>query len=376
MREPLRLLCDANPMAYGSSSALLAILDHTPGVHCALVGSLTAEILGRDPAVHETLVTDVKDTRAVAALLEARDFDAVLVVANRNNLALYRERGLPVFFVDILFWYGADKRHAVWDFAVEAFVQEFPGVRERLVAMDLPRPPTVVGAIIRPPPARARSGSTLVNLGGVRSLFISAAASHGYLALVSDLLVAVADQLPPGPVTIACGVDAAEHLGGRLPARFEAVAMPSAQYLDAVGGAELLVTAPGINAVCEGLAASRPIVFLPPQNVSQVFQLAHYEDAGMVTRGANLPEIVPAASFAGSVTDEGAYTAQVLEVLRRIQLDDGLKRTVATQLEGQIAHVGDPETSRARRLFWERFGGHGASDIGASIRRWWQCTPR
>lgn len=375
MYEPLRLLCDANPMAYGSSSALLAILDHTPGVHCALVGSLTAEILGRDPVVHEVLPTDVKDTRAVAAVLDARTFDAVLVVANRNNLALYRERGLPVFFVDILFWYGADKRHAVWDFAVEAFAQEFPGVRERLVAMDLRRPPTVVGAIIRPPPARPRSGRTLVNLGGVRSLFISGAASLGYLSLVADLLAAVADHLPPGPVTIACGMDAAERLRGRLPGRFEAVAMPSAQYLDAVGGAELLVTAPGINAVCEGLAASRPIVFLPPQNVSQVFQLAHYEDAGMVERGANLREIVPTTRFAESVTDEGAYTTQVVEVLQDIQRDDALKRTVAAHLAGQIVRAGDTETTRARRRFWERFGGHGASDIGASIRRWWQCTP-
>jgi hypothetical protein len=376
MRETLRLLCDANPMAYGSSSALLAILDHTPGVHCALVGSLTAEILGRDPVVHEVLPVDVKDSRAVAAVLDARRFDAVLVVANRNNLALYRERGLPVFFVDILFWYGADKRHPVWDFAVEAFVQEFPGVRERLVAMELRRPPTVVGAIIRPPPARPPSGRTLVNLGGVRSLFISGAASRGYLALVADLLAAVSDDLPPGPVTIACGMDAAERLRGLLPDRFEATAMPSAQYLEAVGGAELLVTAPGINAVCEGLAASRSIVFLPPQNVSQVFQLAHYEDAGMVARGANLPEIVPAARFAGSVTDEGAYTAQVVEVLQGIQQDEAIKRAVAAHLAGQIARVGDAETSRARRRFWGRFGGHGASDIGSSMRRWWQCTPR
>lgn len=374
MSEPLRLLCDANPMAYGSSSALLAILDHTPGVHCALVGSLTAEILGRDPAVHEVLTTDVKDARAVAAVLDARPFDAVLVVANRNNLSLYQERGLPVFFVDVLFWYGADKRHPVWDFAVEAFVQEFPGVRERLSAMALRRPPTVVGAIIRPPPARPRSGRTLVNLGGVRSLFISGEASRGYLALVADLLDAVADDLPPGPVTIACGMDAAGYLRGRLPDRFEAAALPSAGYLDAVGGAELLVTAPGINAVFEGLAASRPLVFLPPQNVSQVFQLAHYEDAGMVERGSNLREIVPAVRFAESVTDEGAYTAQVVEVLRGIQQDQELKRTVAAHLAGQIARAGDPEPTRARRRFWERFGGHGASEIGDSIRRWWQCT--
>ncbi len=374
MTEPLRLLCDANPMAYGSSSALLAILDHTPGVHCALVGSLTAEILGRDPTVHETLVTDVKDARAVGSVLDARTFDAVLIVANRNNLALYRERGLPVFFVDILFWYGAEKRHAVWDFAIEAFVQDFPGVRERVVAMDLLRPPTVVGAIIRPPPTRAPSGRTVVNLGGVRSRFISAAASRGYLALVSDVLDAVSGDLPTGPVTVACGADAAAHLRGQLPARFEVAAMPSAQFLDAVGGAELLVTAPGINAVFEGLAAARPMVFLPPQNVSQVFQLAHYERAGLVTRGVNLPELVPAMTFAESVADEGAYTAQVLEVLRCIQQDEGLKRAVVTQLKDQIAGVRTPEMCRARQRFWDRFGGHGASDIGAAIRRWWQCT--
>lgn len=376
MGEALRLLCDANPMAYGSSSAMLAILDHTPGVHCALVGSLTSEVLGRDPAVHEVIAADVKATRSVAAVLDARAFDAALVVANRNNLELYRARGLPVFFVDVLFWYGASKAHAVWDFAVEAFVQEFPGVRERLVSMNMPRPPTVVGAIIRPPPTRPRSGRTLINLGGVRSLFISGAASQGYLSLVAELLAAVADDLPPGPVTIACGMDAAERLRGRLPERFEPVAMPSARYLDALAGAELLVTAPGVNAVFEGLAASRAIAFLPPQNVSQMFQLAHYEDAGMVPRGINLREVVPAARFGASVVDEGAYTAQVVEVLGAIQRDDALKRSVAAHLREQLVRAHDVETSRARHAFWERLGGHGASDIGGSIRRWWRCTPR
>jgi hypothetical protein len=375
MSRPLRLLCDANPMAYGSSSALLAIVDHTGGEHSALVGSLTAELLGRDPTVHETIDVDVKDTRAVAAVLDARTFDAVLVVANRNNLELYRSRGLPVFFVDVLFWYGADKRHPVWDFAVKAFVQDFPGVRERLAAMDMPRPPTVVGPVIRVPATRRRAGRALVNLGGVRSSFISGSASLGYLTLVADLLAAVADVLPPGPVTVACGADAAERLRGRLPPRFNAVTMPSAQYLDALAEAALLVTAPGINAVSEALATSTAVAFLPPQNVSQVFQLAQFEAAGLVLRGANLPEIVPEMRFESSVTDEGAYTAQVLEVLRSIQQSDDRQRAVAAHLAAQIRRSRDAESSLARRRFWDRFGGHGASVIGGSIRQWWQCTP-
>ena len=44
MRSRMNLLCDTNPMAYGSSSALLAILSHLDVNATALVSDTTMKI--------------------------------------------------------------------------------------------------------------------------------------------------------------------------------------------------------------------------------------------------------------------------------------------------------------------------------------------
>lgn len=371
MKPTLQLLCDSNPMAYGSTAAMLAVLDHTGAHHTAMAGSITQELLAQDPAVHELVQVDNKRVEQVAALLDQRTFDAALVVSNRSNLELYRSRALPVFFLDILFWYGDDKTHSVWDTAVEAFAQDFPGVRERIDSMRLERPPTVVGAVIRRPTPGEPIGRALVNLGGVRSRFIDAERSKTFLSIVRATLDGIDHALPAGEIDVACGTDAARWLSTQLPARYRPRTLHAAEMTRLMSNASIVITTPGLNAVLEGLVAKRPMAFLLPQNASQVFQLARYESAGIVQEGLNLPALLGLA-FPEQLGDEQAYSHRILEELAKIEQSPSHTNSVVEHVLAQISDQRSQGLCAARERFAAQFCGDGASAIGQAIRRWGQ----
>src|SRR5262245_35065586 len=128
----LRLLCDSNPMAYGSTASLVAIL-------AALDMPTTLIPIGRDVSLEmmrtlsspaRVIEVNVKDPGEVRAVLAREQPDAALVISNLSNLRLYEEAGLPVFFVDILFWYGEHKDEARWAQFEQGFALDFAGVSE------------------------------------------------------------------------------------------------------------------------------------------------------------------------------------------------------------------------------------------------------
>ncbi|AKT38309.1 hypothetical protein [Chondromyces crocatus] len=374
MTRKLQLLCDANPMAYGSSSALLSILDHLDADATALVRDVSAELLGTDPAVRRTLAVDVKDPHAVAAAIADEPLDAALVVSNLTNVEVYLRRGLPVFFVDILYWYTARKDHLVWSAAERTYAQAFPGVKERLQTLPAASRPHLVGPLIRslPPRSQAPRG-TVVNLGGVRSRFIHPDDAPMFLEGIGHLLREAEPLLPEGPVLVAAGADACHVLERVLPPRAKAVCLPQHAYLQALADAALFLTAPGLNAIFEALALDLPLVFLPPQNATQVLQLARYEDAALVPPGLNLPALDPSLPLPHQIDDEGAYTHGVLDSLRRLTRSDGSLRVMAQHLLHQI-HTVSARTD-ARLAFRTALGPKGGAQIADDIHRWWRQRP-
>jgi hypothetical protein len=102
----MRVLCDSNPMAWGSTAALLAVAEQLDVECVAMGGGVTRELLKADPAISSVVDVRVKEVDAVRKVAERVNADAVLVVCNRANLRTYLDLECPLFFVDLLYWYG------------------------------------------------------------------------------------------------------------------------------------------------------------------------------------------------------------------------------------------------------------------------------
>lgn len=368
----LRLLCDTNPMAYGSTASLAAILARldVPTAPIAMARDVSLELmrhLGPDVRVLEV---DVKDPGAVTAVLARERPDAALVVSNLSNLRAYEAAGVPVFFVDVLFWYGEHKDESRWAHFEEGFALDFPGVAERVRALAWRKPATVVGPLLRDLPPRAvEPRGTLVNLGGVRSVFMSPERAHAGLTIIASVLRAIQPQLPSGDIVVATGGDAAERLRPLLPPSMSVGVLSPADYDAALQRSALLLTLPGLNAVLEGMAAGTPLAFLPALNASQCLQLRRYQQAGVGAWGIELDRFVDLA-IPERVVDEQALTLEVIAALHRIATTPDHLSDMADAVRTQLPSAS--QLTDQRRAFVHALGAPGAPRIADAIARWWR----
>ena len=370
--KPLRLLCDTNPMAYGSSASLAAILGR-------LETSTRLIVMGRDVSLEllraaspgaQIIDVDVKDPREVAPLLAREEPDAALVVSNHANLGAYADAGVPVFFVDVLFWYGEQKDESRWTRFERGFALDFPGVRERVRALGWRRSPTIVGPLLRDLPPRAQEPrGSLVNLGGVRSVFVTPERARAGLAVVARVLRSIAPALPDGEVVVATGGDAAATIRPLLPPSMRVGTLSPAEYDALLQRSALLLTVPGLNAVLEGMAADVPLAFLPALNASQCLQLRRYQQAGVCASGIQLDGFVD-LMIPERVADERALTGEVIAALERIAASADHQARMAGAVGEQLPVA--PQLTRRRRAFVDSLGAPGAAPIAEAITTWWR----
>lgn len=375
----MRLLCDSNPMCYGSSASMLSILDHLNAEITALVQGVTSELLARDPAVDHVIETNLKDPIAVEHDVNLSAYDAVLVVSNQSNIACYHAAKLPIFFVDILYFYGHHKTGPVWSWATQTFVQRFPGVRRRLMRGDTPGAPIEIGPLIRtadalPTTAQARQG-TLIQLGGARSCWIRPGVNTPYPALIARWLKELQDALPK-PITVAVGRDAAEALRPIAPANVAVKSFPQTQFLAELNACELYLTTPGLGAVFEGAQYAQDMVLLPPQNATQVVQLTAYEREGLTAPGLNLMALDPHfPKHDPYALSEADLTQEVLNSLHRL-FDDAPASTqivverLRTALDNLTAH------RAAQERFMSTLGTPGGHTVATTINEFWRAQCR
>lgn len=352
---------------------MLAILEQLDASCTALVRDVTTELLARDRAIDRVIPVDNKSPNAVREAIDSAQFDAVLVVCNQSNVSLYVDVGLPVFFVDALYWCGDRKDQPVWTLAERTFVQRFPGVEERVQSQSYREPPVVVGPLIR-----SVSGcegpqiGTLIQIGGARSRWIRPGDNSEFPHLVIDWICHEKLALPT-PWTLAGGRDACDFARRHSGAdRMTIGSYPYDEFLIKLNRAELFVTTPGTGAVFEGLRAGVDMLLLPPQNATQVLQLQTYERTGLVSPGLNLPALDPDFDRSLLGCGEEQLTSEVLRSLRRIDTPE-VADAVGRHLHRQYMEL--DQVRSARRDFVEFLGPPGGPAVADAVSRWWseQC---
>jgi len=377
MTRPPHIVCDPNPFCYGAISALRALARHLPEARLTVLATGPVHEQCDRATFAQVLPCDVKAPESVRQHAQVLvDADLYLAVSNNTNIPLALELGLPLVFIDILFWMKRRVTPAMRQ-ASSYIIENFPGVPEALhrYGRDMAWP-VVVGPLIAPASLRKRSSPSahlLVNYGGAHSPDIIPGRNTCYPSLMSRLMKDLLPEAgwPEEAVTIAAGAKAVERIredgaAGRL--RVET--LPQERYLDLLASSSQFLTAPGLNAPFESFQLGVPTSFLPPQNLTQVCQLSVYQARGLAPRGLNLTELYPDVTIEPEAP-ESEGTARVLGLLARLEADASARQSVRERVVEQLSRdaAAWERQCEAQRAFLVELGLAGGEQAAAEVRR-------
>ena len=289
-------------MCYGSSAVLLSIIEQLSTETICLAFGIAKEILEKGKS--EIIEVNNKFCKDVETAIKDIDFDSVLVVSNNSNLALYKSMNKKIFFVHIHFFYP-NVNTDILKLVDVLFVQKFWNLKQSYSAV-------LVGPLIKPPKyVNNKKGEIIVNLGGGESRFIQPGVNSDYGQQMLNLIIQIRQHYENKEFIICGGTKIIETIKKDAAANhIKALTLSNNDYLKLLDEAEVLISSPGLNAIFEAMYRNIPISFLPPQNVSQVYQLNEYEKAGIAVKGLNIN--IPDSSMT-----EKEQTVEFLKVIKQ-----------------------------------------------------------
>jgi hypothetical protein len=359
------VLC-ALALGYGPAAKAIALAEalRARGVRSRFAGSgIALELARRERAFDAVSELEPGGNGAArAALLEG---DAVISLMEPELAALAADAGRPLHVVDSLFWMR-DAIPAAFRAARHYWVQDFPGVRERLG--ELAGAPRVVGPVLGRLPARAADASgVVVNLGGAGAAEGGANAGPEYAELVVRALLRTrALAAGAAPVTLLAGDACVRGLRARFPSaplRFASLARTEALATFARAGRVL--TSPGLTATLEGFALGVPLSYLPPQNYSQWWILDALQSAGLAPSALAWPELVSNHGIEPLQAPD-VRRARLAAVLRDCARDPKTEALLAERIDAALA--ADPAgLAAAQARFFRGLGAPGADAVAARV---------
>jgi len=274
-----KILCESNPMCYGSSTVLLSIIEQLCAKTICLAFGVAKEVLQNGKS--EIIEVNNKSSKDVEAAIKEINFDSVLVVSNTSNLAFYKSLNKKIYFVHIHFFYP-NANTELLNLVDVLFIQKFWNLRQTSSAIQ-------VGPLIKTPKQTIQKKKILVNLGGGESRFIRPGVNSNYGRQMLNLIIQLKPYFENKEIIVCGGMKIIETIKANATQNnIKALTLSNEDYLKLLDEAEILISSPGLNAIFEALYRKIPIVFLPPQNVSQVYQLKEYENLKIAVRGLNL----------------------------------------------------------------------------------------
>lgn len=349
-----RLLCESNPMCYGSSTVLLSIMENLCMNTVCLAFGVAKEVLKNGKS--EMIEVNNKSSIDVENAIKEIDFDSVLVVSNTSNLPLYKTLKKKIYFVHIHFFFP-NANTELLNLVEVLFIQKFWDLKQSNKAIQ-------VGPLIKYPKQTIQKKKIiLVNFGGGESTFIQPGVNSDYGRQMLNLII----QLKPhfeNKEIIVCGgtkiidtikVDATKN-------NIKVSTLSNDDYLNLLDKAEIVISSPGLNAIFEAMYRNIPILFLPPQNVSQVYQLNEYEKAEIAVKGLNL-------TLPNSALPEEKQTEEFLEEMSSKYNKTYVVSKQMSCLQAQLRYIKTPEYQQKVQLAKEFLGEIGAFHISKIINQ-------
>lgn len=291
-----------------------------------------------------------------------KESDFLLSVENIEGAILGVRLGTKVFYVDNLFWMWSDLPEELCQ--VDAYF-----IAESLdISKNLDRIGNKVTDKIIVGPLRNYFGEikekepenrVLINFGGAESFLIDQEIITSYYCKLLELIFAQLEELHMEDA-IVCGGSKLIHslnacFSGKRQTVFKSLA--NHEYLDELAKSRYVIMSPGLGNFFESLSLKYDVMFVPPINYSQYWQLEAYRPLEMGIRVHNwndFPWHTPVEKY----VDEETGVSQVLSNVKQFLIDESSQECFAKEirkyLTGSWEHYG--EARKAHFLSYRKDG--------------------
>jgi hydroxymethylcytosylglucuronate/cytosylglucuronate synthase len=316
------------------------------------------------------------------ALGAERRIGAALVIGLPSVVGPLQDIGLPVLFVDSLpYLWTVNDEVAV---TADCYLAQRCTVIPQLAWPVLRSIPNLnwIEAIVPGPPSvrhatrRLPGRCALVNVGGLHSAF-SGDASEAYVDAVIPATVRGLEsagfriQGVCGNLSAAAAARIRESARGLLP---HVGPLSHERFAALARDVDLVVTSPGSTTVLQAYSAGKPVLLLPPQNVSQVLNVRQLA-LGRESRCAiGWPVEVFDEEELEAVRESGeeAAVAVLYDVSRRACRSTSSIRSIEDRVAQLARDVDDADVVRP---YLDMVGTRGAAQVAERLRRQLSAAP-
>lgn len=278
------IVLTAAPYCYGPTAKALCLATELMRRHrLTYVGDEPGLSLARAAGLHEVIENRDRDCWGPPALRALARASCLVSALDGRAIKQAKTAGVPGIFLDTLLWL----RSAPLPFTPDAqlyIAQKFLRPPSSSVTRDLPHL-RMVGSILpdglAPLPRPRANRRIVVNFGGLTSPVMQSEADIRYISWIISALGRTSLQTFDLVVCIPLHLDAAASMARALLPAATIISPPLATFHQSIARCDVLLTAPGLETVLEAGILSRPIVFLPPHNGTQMLQLAEYTRHGV-----------------------------------------------------------------------------------------------
>lgn len=365
-----KIIATAENFAFGPASKLVTVCEKLlkRGHEITFVGEGTAYQLASKVKFHKIyrFDTDSKDFMSWGEKV-FKSADALLSSIDRSSVILAKKVGLPVIWLDMLFWWWDEIPEYLFDIGLYIQQNSVKNERNMKKYQRKIKNMAIVGPIFdtsyKNSPAKKQ---LLVAFGGTEAAgWYKIGKDSNYPYTISKLIVEKVDTGKYDSVLFAGNEKIMADLNRKYGNnKFKFMILPHDIWLRELATSQDVLINPGLEAPLEAIAYNKPIFFLPPYNSSAYVELDEFREKGIATKANSIHfcDYFPYRSLAGR--NLRVIMKEFLGELRRFENSPEILADCAKRIQSYLRR---PQADKDRQIirqkhFISMLGGNGLNE--------------
>jgi len=286
-----KIIATAENYAFGPASKLATVCEQLlkKGHYIIFIGEGTAYQLASKVGFQEVHKFDTDSPEFMEWGKDLfKDADALLSSVDRSSVLLAKKVGLPVVWLDMLFWWWDVVPEYLYD--IDLYIQQNSVKNERNMKLfgDKINNMEIVGPIVNTSYKNnvEKKKQLLVAFGGTEAAgWYKVGKDSFYPYTFTKLIVESVDTTKYDAVFFAGSEKIMSELEKKYGNdKFKFGILSHDEWLKQIEASEDILINPGLEAPLEAIAYEKPVFFLPPYNSSAYVELEEFRDHGVADK--------------------------------------------------------------------------------------------